>query len=136
MSLELVQVGAEPTPTPRRKETEKQGFINPHDFAGSYVPDWLLSLPRRDLPPGAKVVYIAIMRRYNRSKKCAWPGHDAIALQTGLSSKMVRRYISMLVAKGLLQVTRTRRSNQYRFPWSDRMLGATIRRGAVTGKIE
>ena len=108
-------------------------LVNPRDFRGSYLPDWLLARP--ELAPGAKLVYGCLLRHFNKNKKMAWPGQDTIARTVGLSARQVRRHIRTLVEHGLLDVTGTASSNQYRFPWHEWMRGAGMKPSAITRSV-
>jgi hypothetical protein len=125
----LIPAGSGP-----EEEFSAKEFVNPRDFQGSYLPDGLLALPRKELSPGAKLVFVYILRCFNRSKGYAWPSEPTIARETGFSAKQVCRYVKELKEKGHLAVTPTAHSNHYRFPWRPWMDKAKLKPTAITRK--
>ena len=108
----------------------KSNFLNPRDYRGSYAPDWLLVSP--DLSPGAKLVYVSLLRHFNKHKKMSWPSQGTVGKEVGLSARQVRRHVRELLEIGLVDVTATASSNQYRFPWHELMRGAALKPAAIT----
>jgi hypothetical protein len=134
--------GLSPAPVKRRRDdttadTEATPtFVNPRDCGGSYAPDFILQRSGSDLSPGAKLVYIVLLRHYNLRSKKAYPGEERIGRSTGLSARQVRRHIGTLKKLGLIHVTATGRSNNYRFPWHPWMKNAGLRPKVITERAE
>lgn len=117
--------------TPSESAAAPKAFlVNPRDYAGSYAPDWLL--PRPEVTPGAKLAYVALLRKYNRSKQRAWPSLATVGRDVGVSERQAGRYIRELRRLGLITVEATGRSNNYRFRWHSWMTGAKLKPAAVT----
>lgn len=65
-----------------------------------------------DLPPGAKLVYLALYWRQGREG--CYPSQTEIARMTGLSERAVRDWIKYLKKRGLLDVERLRHATNPR----------------------
>jgi hypothetical protein len=65
--------------------------INPYRmFTGSWIPTWLLE--RRELSPGAKLVY-ARLARFAGKKGVAYPRQATLAAKVGLPMRTLQRYV-------------------------------------------
>lgn len=92
--------------------TEK---INPWRlFHGVFVPNWLVRLD--DVSAGAKLCY-GRLAQYAGRKGVAEPDQARLASELGVGDRMVRRYLSELVEKGLIVVEQVglNQANRYEF---------------------
>ena len=64
-----------------------------------------LVLRRSDLPPGAKLTYMALLS-YAWDKDHAYPGQDRLAADMGVSERSVITYLKQLVDAGLITINR------------------------------
>lgn len=65
-----------------------------------------------DVPPTARMVYIALLHYANRKTWSCFPSVKTIMKDTGLCERAVRKQISYLVEKEyLIRISRTRKDN-------------------------
>lgn len=94
-----------PAATPER--------FNPYtQFTGSWLPTWLLQ--RRELSPGAKLVY-ARLARYAGKRGVAFPRHATMAAEVGLSERQVRTYLGELRDARLIYSVQSGRGKPARY---------------------
>lgn len=87
--------------------------INPYRlFTGSFLPTWLLE--RRELSPGAKLVY-ARLARYAGKRGVAYPRQPVLAAEIGLGERQVRRHLTELRKCGLVAVLKGSRGKPSRY---------------------
>jgi len=87
--------------------------INPYRlFTGSFLPQWLLE--RRELSPGAKLVY-ARLARYAGKRGVAYPRQSVLAAEIGLRERQVRTYLAELRDCGLVAALKGSRGKPSRY---------------------
>jgi Helix-turn-helix domain len=87
--------------------------INPYRlFTGSFLPTWLLE--RRELSPGAKLVY-ARLARYAGKRGVAYPRQLTLAREVGLGVRQVKRHIAELRRCELVAVALSGRGKPARY---------------------
>src|SRR5690242_3185637 len=101
--------------------------FNPYKhFTGSWLPTWLLQ--RRELSPGAKLVY-ARLARYAGKRGVAYPRQSTLAEEIGLRERQVRTYLLELRKIGLIEARKsgTGKPSRYSFLTHLWMAGGEIR---------
>ena len=97
------------------KPTEQDKRYVPYKkFIGSLVPNWIMK--RSDLTQGAKLCFGRLAQFAGKSEY-AFPGHDALAKELGVSVSAVKGYLSELTEARLIESERmgSRNCNRYYF---------------------
>jgi hypothetical protein len=97
--------------------------FNPfRQFRGLYVPEALA--PRREIPPGAKLIYGRLMRYAGRDGAC-YPRVDTLGEQVGIGERMAQKHVRLLERMRLLRIDKRydrhggQTSNGYVFLWHE-----------------
>jgi hypothetical protein len=89
--------------------------FNPYKvFVGVFIPNAIVKYS--ELSPGAKLCY-GRLSQYAGENGAAYPSHETLAAELGVSSRQVRRYIDELTAANFLKVLHSQTSNHYLFLW-------------------
>jgi len=97
-------------------DTEEQRtgkYYNPHkQFIGSIVPNWLMK--RTDVSQGAKLCF-GRLAQFAGKHDFAFPGHQRLAVELGVSVATVKSYLRELAIKGLIESQRMGSANFSRY---------------------
>lgn len=91
--------------------------FNPYQmFDGVFLPNWLI---RSAINPGAKILYGRMTRYAAKTGRCNPRQETLAAAMGGLSTRVIRKYLTELQDAGLVQSTQRglQRSNEYTFLW-------------------
>lgn len=121
-------------PKIKKQDKPTADEINPRDlWLGVWVPNWLLR--RTEISNGAKLCYARLCRYYNPNTRQCNPKHETIAEELGVTPRMVRVYLNVLVEQKLIRWKRTRRSpNNYAFLHHQWMVDAGLKKPAKKKK--
>ena len=88
-------------------------YYNPHkQFIGSVVPNWLMK--RTDISQGAKLCF-GRLAQFAGKHGFAFPGHQRLAEELGVSVATVKSYLRDLATKGLIESQRMGSANFNRY---------------------
>ena len=91
--------------------------FNPYKvFVGIFIPNAIVKC--QSISPGAKLLY-GRLAQYAGGNGDAYPSHETLAVELGVSSRQIRRYISELVNERFVRVQHTQKSNRYIFLWHE-----------------
>ena len=63
------------------------------------------ALPNKDLPAGAKLIYLNLFHRLGGKRTC-WPSQGRIAKDTGFSERQVRNHLKRLERIGVIKIAK------------------------------
>lgn len=109
-------------------------LTDPRMWKGSYAPDWVFALP--GMSSTDKLVFLVLMRYYNRERGCAWPSQQRLAQDCGRSVAQIERAIRRLRDNGYITITATQSTNRYRFPFHPDMRNAKQRGKKPTADLQ
>ncbi len=99
--------------------------FNPYKlFVGIFTPRALARY--KGISQGAKLCYGALSYFAGENGQ-AWPSHETLGEELGVTSRQVRDYLSELKEKGFIKTDRTQKTNKYYFIWHE-VLEQSMRR--------
>lgn len=58
----------------------------------------------KELSPAEKAVLVLLCHKANKNSRCAWPSHELIAQDTGITERSVRTALHGLENRGLIEI--------------------------------
>lgn len=78
------------------------------------------------LSAGDRLTLVLLADAWNQDTGCAFPGRDRLALECGCSPRQVSRYTKRLAELGLIDIQRTRSTNEYYLPEVDEIFRKSL----------